>query len=73
MTTFASTIRPTLGMLSSRERQILQLAAAGKSAADIARTLFLSPKTVDTYRSRLMQKLDIDNLPAWSGLRLPAG
>jgi DNA-binding NarL/FixJ family response regulator len=51
-----------LGKLSSRERQILQLVAAGKSTADIAHTLFLSPKTVDTYRSRLMQKLDIDSL-----------
>lgn len=50
-----------LGTLSARERQILQLVAAGKSTADIARTLFLSPKTVDTYRSRLMQKLDIDS------------
>lgn len=49
-----------LGKLSRRERQILELVAAGKSTADIAGTLFLSPKTVDTYRSRLMQKLDID-------------
>jgi DNA-binding NarL/FixJ family response regulator len=50
-----------LGKLSNRERQILELIAAGKSTADIARSLFLSPKTVDTYRSRLMHKLDIDN------------
>jgi DNA-binding NarL/FixJ family response regulator len=41
--------------LSSPERQILQLVAACKSTADIAHTLFLSSKTVDTYRSRLMQ------------------
>jgi len=51
-----------LGKLSNRERQILQLVAEGKSTADIAGALFLSPKTVDTYRSRLMQKLDIDNV-----------
>jgi DNA-binding NarL/FixJ family response regulator len=50
-----------LGRLSNRERQILQLVAAGKSTADIAQALFLSPKTVDTYRSRLMQKLEIDS------------
>ena len=49
-----------LGKLSSRERQILQLVAAGQSTASISAALFLSPKTVDTYRSRLMQKLDID-------------
>lgn len=51
-----------LGKLSSRERQILQLVVAGKSTADIARTLSLSPSTVDTYRSRLMKKLDIDSI-----------
>jgi DNA-binding NarL/FixJ family response regulator len=53
-----------VGKLSNRERQILQLVAGGKSTTDIAGTLFLSPKTVDTYRSRLMQKLDIDNVAA---------
>jgi DNA-binding NarL/FixJ family response regulator len=51
-----------LGALSRREHQILQLVAGGKSTADIAGALFLSPKTVDTYRSRLMQKLEIDNV-----------
>lgn len=51
-----------LGTLSSRERQILQGVAEGKSTADIARSLYLSPKTIDTYRSRLMHKLGIDNL-----------
>jgi DNA-binding NarL/FixJ family response regulator len=53
-----------LAKLSNRERQILQLVAEGKSTADIAGTLFLSPKTVDTYRSRLMQKLDLDSFAA---------
>ncbi len=48
-----------LANLSNRERQILQLIAEGKSTADIAGALFLSPKTVNTYRSRLMQKLGI--------------
>lgn len=53
-----------LGKLSSRERQILLLVASGRSTADIAHTLFLSPKTVDTYRCRLMAKLDIGNFAA---------
>jgi DNA-binding CsgD family transcriptional regulator len=35
----------------------------GKSSAEIADQLALSSKTVDTYRSRLMQKLGIDNVP----------
>ena len=53
-----------IGKLSNFERQILQLVAECKSTADIASTLFLSPKTVDTYRSRLMQKLDLDSFAA---------
>jgi DNA-binding CsgD family transcriptional regulator len=35
----------------------------GKTSADIANILSLSPKTVETYRSRLMHKLDISDLP----------
>jgi DNA-binding NarL/FixJ family response regulator len=51
-----------LSSLSPREREILQLVVEGKSSAEIADMLFLSPKTVGTYRSRLMQKLGIDDL-----------
>jgi DNA-binding NarL/FixJ family response regulator len=51
-----------LAILSPREREILQLVVEGKSSAEIADILFLSPKTVGTYRSRLMQKLGIDDL-----------
>jgi len=50
-----------LDSLSRRERQILQLVTEGKSSAHAARLLFLSPKTVETYRSRLMRKLGVDN------------
>jgi DNA-binding NarL/FixJ family response regulator len=53
-----------LERLSPREREILQLVVEGKSSAEIADMLFLSPKTVGTYRSRLMQKLSIDDLPS---------
>jgi DNA-binding NarL/FixJ family response regulator len=53
-----------LESLSPRERQILQLIAEGRATADIARMLSLSPKTVDTYRSRMMAKLGINDLPA---------
>ena len=53
-----------LESLSSRERQILQLVAEGKSSAEVAAMLFLSPKTVDTYRSRMMLKLGISDLPS---------
>jgi DNA-binding NarL/FixJ family response regulator len=50
--------------LSAREREILQLVVEGKSSAEIAAMLHLSPKTVETYRSRLMQKLGIGDIPA---------
>ncbi|MGH8738135.1 MAG: response regulator [Burkholderiales bacterium] len=53
-----------LESLSRRERQILQLVAEGNTSAQIAAALFLSPKTVDTYRSRMMRKLDIADLPS---------
>ncbi len=49
--------------LSPREREVLQLVVEGKSSAEIASNLFLSPKTVETYRSRLMHKLGIKDLP----------
>ncbi len=49
--------------LSDRERQILQLVVEGKSSIEISRILPLAPKTVATYRSRLMEKLAIHDLP----------
>jgi len=52
-----------LARLSDREREILQLLVEGKSNTKIAELLFLSPKTIETYRSHLMQKLGIGDLP----------
>lgn len=48
-----------LEQLSPREREILKLVADGHSSAGIGQLLHLSPKTVDSYRSRLMQKLQL--------------
>jgi DNA-binding NarL/FixJ family response regulator len=45
--------------LSARERQVVAMVARGLSSAAIGRELFLSPKTVDSYRSRLMAKLGV--------------
>jgi DNA-binding NarL/FixJ family response regulator len=59
----AAEARSPLARLSSREREVLQLVVEGKSSAEIADTLSLSVKTVETYRSRLMLKLDISDLP----------
>jgi len=53
-----------LTQLSDREREVLQLVVEGKTSSEISELIALSPKTVDTYRSRLMQKLGIKDLPA---------
>ena len=49
-------------VLSARERQILQLLASGRTNVQIARLLSLSSRTVETYRARLMKKLEIRDL-----------
>jgi DNA-binding NarL/FixJ family response regulator len=48
-----------LSSLSRREREVLQLVAEGHHNQTIAHKLKLSPKTVHTYRSRIMTKLDL--------------
>jgi two-component system response regulator NreC len=50
-------------LLSGREREILQLVAEGKSSKEIANTLNLSPYTVETHRSNMMQKLNLKGIP----------
>jgi DNA-binding NarL/FixJ family response regulator len=54
-------ISDPLERLSSREREVLQMLAEGHLVPHIASTLSLSPKTVETYRHRLMEKLEIDD------------
>lgn len=46
-----------LGGLSLREQEVLALTAEGFSSREIGEKLFISPKTVDTYRARIMEKL----------------
>lgn len=46
---------------TKREKQILQLIAQGKTTAQIADEIFLSPLTVETHRRNMMQKLDVKN------------
>lgn len=45
--------------LSEREREVLKLLALGHTAAEAADLLSLSPKTIETYRTRIMQKLNL--------------
>lgn len=51
-----------LGLLTERERDVLRLTASGKSSAASAKFLGISPKTVETYRSRIMRKLEIRDI-----------
>jgi DNA-binding NarL/FixJ family response regulator len=53
-----------LDRLSAREREVLQLTVEGKTISEAAELLHLSPKSIETYRSRMMAKLAIDDLPA---------
>jgi len=46
-------------LLSDREYQVLLRIAAGKTVGEIAEELRLSPKTVSTYRSRILEKMEI--------------
>jgi DNA-binding NarL/FixJ family response regulator len=55
----ASAGASSLSRLTPRELEVLQLVAEGRSSAAVAQILPLSPKTVDTYRSRIMEKLGL--------------
>jgi PAS domain S-box-containing protein len=59
--------------LSGRERQVMQLIVEGQTSAEVGARLNLSPKSVDTYRSRLMAKLGVSDLPALVKLALRHG
>lgn len=45
--------------LTNRERLVFQLAAEGKTSAEIASALFISPRTAETHRANLMRKLSL--------------
>ena len=51
-----------LESLSPREREVMLLVVEGRSSREIADALHLSPKTVETHRSRLMEKLGVENV-----------
>lgn len=50
------------GKLTARERQVLQLIAEGKSSVEIGKTLVISPRTVDTHRKNIMDKLGVHSI-----------
>ncbi len=54
--------KSVFSILSQREREVLQLLAEGKTTKQIGQILFISPKTVEAHRLRIMDKLQIDNI-----------
>jgi two-component system, NarL family, response regulator NreC len=62
-----------LDSLSAREIEVLKLVVDGNSSNQVAALLGLSPKSIDTYRSRLMTKLDVEHLPALVKLAIRRG
>jgi len=59
--------------LSEREIEVLRWLAQGQRIREIADALGISAKTVETYRSRIMLKLGIDNLPGLVKFAIRAG
>jgi DNA-binding NarL/FixJ family response regulator len=51
-----------MSVLTNREREVLQLLAEGRTTKQIARRLHVSPKTVETHRRQVMQKLDLHSV-----------
>lgn len=52
-------LQDTYDLLTDREKEIFQLLAEGKANKEVATVLNLSPNTVETHRTRIMQKLDL--------------
>ena len=65
--------RSPVESLSGREREILQLVMEGRSSTEIAHLLSLSPKTVDTYRSRIMTKLGVKDMASLARIAIVLG
>lgn len=60
-------------VLTNRECEILQLISEGNSTKKIADVLFISPKTVESHRANIMEKLDIHNIPELTKYAIRAG
>lgn len=60
-------------VLTNRECEILQLISEGNSTKKIADVLFISPKTVESHRANIMDKLNIHNIPELTKYAIRAG
>jgi DNA-binding NarL/FixJ family response regulator len=53
--------KPPHETLSTREYEVIRKIASGKTVTEIAKELFLSPKTISTYRTRILEKMGMKN------------
>jgi len=60
-------------VLTNRECEILQLISEGNSTKKVADVLFISPKTVESHRANIMEKLNIHNIPELTKYAIRAG
>jgi DNA-binding NarL/FixJ family response regulator len=56
-------LEDTYELLTDREREILQLVAEGKANKEVAQVLHISPTTVETHRTHILQKLGLHSVP----------
>jgi RNA polymerase sigma factor (sigma-70 family) len=56
-------VRRRLGRLTPREREVMRMTVSGSHNREIARELGISPRTVEVYKARMMEKLGVDRLP----------
>ena len=69
----AATERERFDKLTQRERDVLRFVAQGYSAPEIGEKLFISPKTVDTYKQRIQEKLHLTHRADYVQLALKLG
>lgn len=60
-------------LLTAREEQIVKLIAEGHSGCEIARMLFISPRTVERHRANILEKLDMPNRVALTRFAIRTG
>ena len=63
----------SMDILSTRELEVLQLTAEGKTAREIGNLFNISPKTVDNHKANIMKKLDIHDIPSLVKFAIRAG
>jgi len=69
----AATERDRFEKLTQREQDVLKFVAQGYSAPEIGERLFISPKTVDTYKQRIQEKLGLNHRSDYVQLALKLG